>query len=181
MNFKNPIRFVFFISLFLLSFIIIISCGKEEIPKSSLVIKDNLLYKRGSNVPFTGREKAMVQDKIIDYEVKDGYKHGEFRIYKLDGTLEMNGQLDSNRNVGKWQYFHPNGIVESEGNFDYNLPVGRWFWYYPDGKKKEEGTYRKGKRVGIWYQYDRDGKVSLEKNFDLEDSLDVPQDTSKKE
>ena len=179
MNFTNPLRFVLFISLFFFS--LIISCDKEEIPKSSLIIKDNLLYKRDSNVPFTGREKAIVQDKIIDYEVKDGYKHGEFKVYKLNGTFEMKGQLDSNRNVGKWQYFHPNGIIESEGNFDYNLPVGKWFWYYPDGKIKEEGTYEKGKRVGIWYQYDRDGGVKLEKKFNLEDSLDEPQDTLKKE
>lgn len=180
MNFSNPLRFVFLVLVFLIS-LINVSCDKEDTPKSSLIIKDNLLYKRDSNVPFTGREKAIVQDKIIDYEVKDGYKHGKFRIYNLDGTLEISGQLDSNRNVGKWQYFHPNGVIESEGNFDYDLPQGKWFWYYPDGKKKEEGTYEKGKRVGIWYQYDRDGKVNLEKNFDLEDSLNVPQNSIKKE
>jgi antitoxin component YwqK of YwqJK toxin-antitoxin module len=180
MSLDKSVRLLFLVPMILFS-LIIISCDKEEIPKSSLVIKDNLLYKRDSNVPFTGREKALVQDKIIDYEVKDGYKHGEFKIYNLDGTLQISGQLDSNRNVGKWQYFHPNGVIESEGNFDYDLPDGKWFWYYPDGKKKEEGFYSKGKRVGIWYQYDRDGKTRLEKNFDLEDSLEVLQNSLKKE
>ena len=180
MSFTKTIRFLFLLTLFLLS-LIFISCVKEEIPKSSLIIKNNLLYKRDSNVPFTGREKAFVQGKIIEYEVKDGYKHGEFRIYNIDGELEISGQLDSNRNIGKWQYFHPNGAIESEGNFDFDLPVGKWFWYYPDGKKKEEGSYKKGKRVGIWYQYDRNGKVNWEKNFDLEDSLDVSQDKLNKE
>jgi antitoxin component YwqK of YwqJK toxin-antitoxin module len=167
--------------LLFLSSLLFSSCGKEEIPKSSLIIKDNLLYKRDSNVPFTGREKALVESKIIDYEVKDGYKHGQFRMYYTDGKLELEGQLDSNRNVGKWQYFHPNGVLESEGNFDYDLPDGKWFWYYPDGKKKEEGFFNKGKRIGIWYQYDRDGKIALEKNYDLEDSLNVQQDSLKKE
>jgi len=169
------------IILLLFSIFLLSSCGKEEIPKSSLFIKDNLLYKKDSNVPFTGKEKAKVKDKIIEYEVKDGYKNGEFRIYNLDGVLEVNGQLDSNRNVGKWQYFHPNGVLESEGNFNYDLPEGKWLWYYPDGKKKEEGSFNKGKRVGIWYQYDRDGKISLKKNFDLEDSLKEQQDSIKKE
>jgi len=180
MSFTKAIRFLFLISLFLLS-LIFISCVKEEIPKSSLIIKDNLLYKRDSNVPFTGREKALVQDKIIEYDVKDGYKHGEFRIYNLDGTLQINGQLDSNRNVGKWQYYHPNGKIESEGNFDYDLPDGKWFWYDVQGKKKEEGAYNKGKRVGKWYQYDSTGKIILEKNFDIDDSLNVMQDSAKKE
>ena len=179
MNFTKAIRLFFLILLFLLS-LIFISCVKEEIPKSSLMIKDNLLYKRDSNVPFTGREKALVQGKIIEYEVKDGYKHGEFRIYNLDGILEISGQLDSNRNVGKWRYFHSNGVIESEGNFDFDLPVGKWFWYYPDGKKKEEGFYEKGKRVGIWYNYDRDGKVNFENNFDIDDSLHLSQDSVRK-
>jgi len=179
MNLNNPSRFPILI-LFILFFLILVSCGKEEIPKSSLIIKDNLLYKQNSNVPFTGKEKAKVKDKIIEYEVKDGYKHGEFKIYNLDGILEVSGQLDSNRNVGKWQYFHPNGELESEGNFDYDLPEGKWLWYYPDGKKKEEGFFSKGKRVGIWYQYDRNGKINLEKNFDLVDSLDEQQDSVKK-
>jgi antitoxin component YwqK of YwqJK toxin-antitoxin module len=169
------------IILLLFFFSILCSCGKEEMPKSSLIIKDNLLYKKDSNIPFTGKEKAKVNDKIIEYEVKDGYKHGEFRIYNLDGVLEVDGQLDSNRNVGKWKYFHPNGNLESEGNFDYDLPKGKWLWYYPDGKKKEEGSFNKGKRVGIWYQYDRDGKITLKKNFDLDDSLNERQDSIKKE
>ena len=179
MNLNNPSRFPILI-LSILFFLILASCGKEEIPKSSLIIKDNLLYKQNSNIPFTGKEKAKVKDKIIEYEVKDGYKHGEFKIYNLDGILEVSGQLDSNRNVGKWQYFHPNGELESEGNFDYDLPEGKWLWYYPDGKKKEEGFFSKGKRVGIWYQYDRNGKINLEKNFDLVDSLDEQQDSVKK-
>ncbi|MGB5288292.1 MAG: hypothetical protein WBN42_07345 [Ignavibacteriaceae bacterium] len=179
MGFNRSLRFLFFIPFFLLS-LIFISCGKEEIPKSSLIIKDNLLYKRDSNVPFTGREKALVQDKIIEYDVKDGYKHGEFKIFNLDGILEINGQLDSNRNIGKWQYYYSNGNLESEGNFDYDLPDGKWFWYYPDGKKKEEGFYNKGKRIGIWYQYDSGGKTILEKNFDIVDSLDEQQDSVKK-
>jgi antitoxin component YwqK of YwqJK toxin-antitoxin module len=179
MNLNNPSRFPILI-LFILFSLILFSCGKEEIPKPSLIIKDNLLYKQNSNVPFTGKEKAKVKDKIIEYEVKDGYKHGEFKIYNLDGILEVSGQLDSNRNVGKWQYFHPNGVLESEGNFDSDLPEGKWLWYYPDGKKKEEGFFSKGKRVGIWYQYDRDGKINLEKNFDLVDSLDEQQDSVKK-
>ena len=165
------------IVVLILSSVFLSSCGKEEYPQSSLFIRDSLLYKKDSNVPFTGKEKAKVKDKIVEYEVKDGYKNGEFKIYNLQGILEINGQLDSNRNVGKWQYFYPNGVVESEGNFDYDLPDGNWCWYYPDGKKKEEGIFSKGKRVGIWYQYDREGKVTLKKHFDS-DSVPIEQQDS---
>ena len=49
--------------------------------------------------------------------MKDGFKHGDFRIFSPDGKIQIEGQLDSNRNVGKWQYFYPDGQIESEGFF----------------------------------------------------------------
>jgi len=154
------------------------SCTKEEAPKSSLIVKDNLLYKQGSNIPFTGRERALVNNQIIEYDVKDGLKHGEFRIFSEDGILEVQGQIDSNRNVGKWQYFYANGEIESEGYFNLDLPDGKWFWNYPDGKKKEEGFYQNGERIGMWYRYDNNGEVIFEKNYDLNDTVSTEKDTT---
>jgi antitoxin component YwqK of YwqJK toxin-antitoxin module len=159
----------FFVIIILFS-VVFAACGKEEIPKSSLIIKDNLLYKEGSNVPFTGREKALVENKIVEYDVKDGVKHGEFRIYSEEGNIEIKGQLDSNRNVGKWQYFYPNGEIESEGYFNLDHPDGKWIWNYSDGKRKEEGEYINGNRVGVWYQYDDNGKIIFEYNYELGDT-----------
>jgi antitoxin component YwqK of YwqJK toxin-antitoxin module len=167
----NSIKLIkHFSILIVLISIVFASCGKEEIPKSSLIIKDNLLYKRGSDIPFTGREKAMVDNKIIEYDVKDGIKHGEFRIYSEGGNIEILGQLDSNRNVGKWQYFYPDGKIESEGLFTLDHPNGKWIWNYPDGKRKEEGVFINGKRVGIWHKYDNNGKITFEHNYELNDS-----------
>lgn len=153
------------------------SCGKEKIPESSLIIKDNLLYKRGSEIPFTGREKALVQNKIVEYDVLDGIKHGDFRIYSEEGIIEIEGQLDSNRNVGKWQYFYPNGTIESEGYFNLDRPNGKWIWNYPDGMKKEEGEYVNGVRLGMWYQYDSTGKIIFEYNYELDDNIKDSTDT----
>jgi len=167
----NSIKLVKHFSVLIILFsIVFTACGKKEIPKSSLIIKDNLLYKRGSDVPFTGREKALVDKKIIEYDVKDGLKHGEFRIYSEEGNIEIQGQLDSNRNVGKWQYFYPNGEIESEGYFNLDHPDGKWIWNYSDGKRKEEGEYINGNRVGMWYQYDNNGKRISEYNYELGDT-----------
>jgi len=158
----------------IISFMSFYSCAKEEIPKSSLIIKDNLLYKQNSNVPFTGRERALVNDKIVEYDVLDGLKHGEFRIFSEDGVLEMEGQLDSNKNVGRWKYYYANGQIESEGLFENDLPDGLWLWNYPDGKKREEGNYNKGQKVGMWYQYDSTGEIVYEINNDSGDTLKRP-------
>jgi antitoxin component YwqK of YwqJK toxin-antitoxin module len=154
-----------------LSFLIILfslifaACEKEEVPKSSLIIKDNLLYKRGSDIPFTGKEKALVENKIIEYDVKDGLKHGGFKLYFENGNIEMQGQVDSNRNVGKWLYYYPDGQIESEGYFNLNLPDGKWIWNYSDGKRKEEGVYNNGVRIGMWYQFDSSGTVTYEHDY----------------
>jgi antitoxin component YwqK of YwqJK toxin-antitoxin module len=146
------------------------SCFKEGIHHSDLIVKNNLLYKGDSKIPFTGHEKARVNENIIEYDVKDGYKHGEFKLYDLDENLVMQGQLDSNRNVGKWQYFYSDGKIESEGNFYYDHPDGKWTWYYSDGKIREEGYFDRGTRTGIWYQYTTEGKVFTQKNYNA-DSL----------
>ena len=159
--------------------LIVLSCAKGDVPKSSLQLKNNLLYKRGSDIPFTGREKVRVEDKIIEYDVKDGYKHGEFILYFENGNIEMRGQLDSNRNIGKWSYYFPDGKLESEGLFDFDLPDGKWIWNFPDGKRKEEGEYNDGVRIGIWRQFDENGKLTFEHNYELSDS--VTDDSKKQE
>lgn len=169
-NKKYRLNFFLLISATLL---FLFYCGKDEVPKSTLIVRDNLLYKQGSNIPYTGRERALVDNKIIEYEVKDGLKHGDFRLFSKEGIVEIQGQIDSNRNVGKWQYFYNNGAIESEGHFVYDLPEGLWTWNYPDGTKKEEGYYKKGKRIGLWHGYDKNGKVIFEKNYDLADSSAV--------
>ena len=122
----------------------------------------------------------MVENEIVEYDVKDGYKHGEFRIFSKDGKLQMQGQLDRNRNVGKWQYFYPNGEIESEGYFVNDQPNGNWVWNYTDGKKREEGVYQNGERIGMWFQYNNNGEVIFEKNYDIKDTLTIERDTLKR-
>jgi len=162
-----------FVVLSSVASIIVISqaCEKNDIPKSDLFIKDSLIYKKGSDTPFTGREKARIEDKIIEYDIVNGIKHGEFFLYYEDGTLQMKGRIDNNKNIGKWQYFYTNGEIESEGFFVDDIPEGRWTWFYANGKLKEEGSYHNGQRVGWWKQFDENGNIIFENEFEMNDSL----------
>jgi antitoxin component YwqK of YwqJK toxin-antitoxin module len=109
---------------------------------NNAILKDNLLYKQGSNIPFTGRERAMVENEIVEYDVKDGYKHGEFRIFSKDGKLQMQGQLDSNRNV-RMAIFFPDGKLNLR-LFNNDLP----------GKRLELFGNEKGRRkLSRWRTY----------------------------
>ncbi len=130
------------IAAFVLTLIFITTyCTEEYIPETSLEMRDTLIYKKGSDVPFTGREKAKVKDKIIEYDILNGVKQGKFAIYYENGNTQIKGQLDNNRNVGKWQYFYESGELESEGYFVNDKPDGKWVWYFRSGKLKEEGAF----------------------------------------
>ena len=141
------------------------SCKSEKNVKGDLIVKNGLIYKFGSNVPFTGKERAKVYKRTIEYDVVNGKKNGEFKILFLNGKPEMIGQMVDNSNEGLWKYFYPNAQVESEGNFKNNMLEGKWIWYYENGSLKEEGNYIKGKREGEWISYKEDGSIFEKKIF----------------
>ena len=174
--FKTEIFLLF--SLIIFSQIFFLTCNEhnDDTPKSSLIIRDNVIYNNGSDIPFTGREKAKVENKIIEYDIVDGLKHGDFRMYYESGNIEVKGQIDKNRNIGKWQYFYESGQIESEGMFVDNLPEGEWKWFYRSGDLREHGSFEGGKRVGMWKQFDESGNVIKEEEILESDSLNTETD-----
>ena len=157
--------------LFILTQFIFISCNKNEVPESSLELRDTLIYRKGETKPFTGHEKARIEDKIIEYDVVNGIKQGDFKLYFLNGKPQIEGKLKDNKNVGEWKYFYQSGELESKGEFENDKPKGEWTWYYPSGKIKERGSYFEGKRIGKWQQFDEGGRIINEKEFSLQDSI----------
>jgi antitoxin component YwqK of YwqJK toxin-antitoxin module len=175
-KFKNEISLLFSLIIFAQFFFLTCDKNNNDIPERSLSVRDNLLYKNGSDIPFTGREKARVENKIIEYDIVDGIKHGDFRLYYESGNIEIKGQIDKNRNIGKWQYFYESGHMESEGNFVDDLPEGEWKWYYRSGGIREQGSFEGGKRFGLWKQFDESGNVIKEEVVLESDSLNTETD-----
>ena len=117
---------------------LVVSCGDNvELTENDLEIRDNVIYERGKRIPFTGIERAQIDDKIIEYEIVDGVKHGSFKLYYENGNEEIIGRIENNTNTGKWIYFYESGKLESEGYFVEDMPEGRWVWYYDSGRIKE--------------------------------------------
>ena len=173
---KLFVKIILVLAIFI-SLINHLSCTESNrTPNTTLELRDSLIYKRGSEIPFTGREYASIENKIIEYEVVNGVKHGEFKLYYENGDLEISGNLANNMNEGQWQYFYESEQIESEGNFKDNLPDGIWKWYYRSGNLREEGQFLMGKRFGLWKQYGELGEVTEEKEFSLSDSLNTGSD-----
>ena len=146
-------------------FLSLISCEQIPEPKTEIDIKYGLIFKQGDSKPFSGVVKDTVNGKMIEYEVIDGKKNGEFKTYFNNGKLEMVGRIKENLNQRKWTYYYQTGQVESEGTFKDDLPVGKWKWFYENGRIKEEGIYVKGDREGRWVLYEADSKIKEEKMF----------------
>ncbi len=164
--------------IFLIS-LILFSCAEKKEKQEILVMKDSLLYEINSDKPYSGLHKGKVNNSFIEYEVVNGVKQGIFKIFYEDGTIQMNGTMDKNKNVGKWQYFYRDGSLESEGIFVNDFPEGKWTWYYKNGNKKEEGSFKRGIRVGEWKFYNEEGRLDSSGFFELKDSISANLDSLK--
>lgn len=97
---KKVFKLLFLLAIASFS-LMLISCEQKN--KSQLdqllVMKDGLLFKDStSTTPYTGRHKSKVLYKIIEYEVKDGIKNGEFMLYFPNGKIEMKGYIVDDKN-----------------------------------------------------------------------------------
>ena len=125
----------------------------------NIYTEDGLIYKEGEEEPFTGRILDTLDNKIIEYDVVNGLKNGEFVVTSINNKSAVYGFIKDNKNVGKWSYFYRNGNLESEGNFTNDKPHGKWIWYYESGKVKTIGYYINGAEVGTWKTFDEKGSV----------------------
>ena len=138
----------------------------KEKPVSGVFAKNELLYKDGSNKPFTGTVKDTVENNIMEYNVVNGIKSGKFRLYTDRDHLAISGELKNNRNNGIWTYYYPSGKIESTGTFKDDIIIGKWIFYYEDGTIKEEGFYTKGERDGKWVTYNENGIIQSQVTFE---------------
>jgi antitoxin component YwqK of YwqJK toxin-antitoxin module len=132
-----------------------------EYSGTDIVINNGIIYRCGESSPFTGKVLDTLSNRmILEFDVINGLKNGEFLISTLDGNLTTRGYIENNKNVGTWKYFYENGDIESIGEFFNDKPNGKWTWYYENGVKKSEGIYVNGLQEGKWTKYDESGNLS---------------------
>lgn len=166
------------ILLIVLISVIAFSCGIKK-PKQNddlsapLVKKNGLYYKDStSTVPFTGRNKSKALDQIVEYDVVDGVREGDFIIYYPNKKIQMMGKISKDKNVGEWKYYYEDGSIQTVGNFNDDKPSGLWKWYFPNGKIAEEGDFIEGKRNSEWKSFDTTGTLKILRKYKLEKLID---------
>jgi antitoxin component YwqK of YwqJK toxin-antitoxin module len=126
----------------------------------NIYVENGLIYKQGESKPFTGRILDTLNNKIVEYDVVNGLRTGEFCVSTPGGVFTVSGLLKDNKNEGIWSYYYENGQLESRGNFRNDLPHGKWQWFYSDGTLKAEGCYVDGHQEGEWKAYNEQGALS---------------------
>ena len=133
------------------------ACNQYYTDQHIEIKEDGLIYKIGQDDPYTGRIIDTLQNRVLEYDVVNGMKNGEFRLSSVEGIVSVYGSIEDNRNIGEWKYYYPNGQLESIGNFSYDNPHGKWVWYFSNGSIKEKGTFLNGNKTGTWYRYSWEG------------------------
>ncbi len=88
---KNMNRYTLILT-FLLAIISLPSLGVDA---NDLVERDGLIYKKFSNVPYTGK----VNEKNIQGYVKNGKPEGEYVLYHDNGQLNLKGTYKNGKRI----------------------------------------------------------------------------------
>ena len=108
----------------------------ETVSWEDLVERNELYYKKFTDVPFTG-------------EVSGRYK-GKFENGKKDGL---------------WVNYHENGQLRSKGNWKNGKKDSLWEWYFENGQLWEKANFKDGELEGIWELFNRDGSLLIIHNW----------------
>lgn len=141
------------------------SCSNHKPVSDNILVKNGLIFSIDSDEPYTGKVHAVVNSQILEYDVVNGVKDGDFNVLSQKGIMLISGKIKNNKNEGLWQYFYPDGQLESQGYFKNDISSDKWVWYYPDGKLKSTGYYFNGKKEGKWTSYDEYGRIISESVF----------------
>ena len=124
----------------------------ETLTMDDLVERNDLYYKKFTNVPFTGEISGIENGSFVK-----GKTTGEWLYYTEDDELEYVHNYKDGILDGLSELYHENGQLWWTGNYKDGKQHGLWEWYYKNGQVQSRGNYKDGKQHGLWELYNEDG------------------------
>ena len=169
---------LFFILLIILSLFSHSSISESFTHYDDLVVRNDLYYKKFTNVPFTGE---LFDREHLFGSIVNGKKEGKWVSYHENGQLSYqeiykNGKLLSNESYytnGEVRYFNNYKNGKQHGNLIYSDRYGNKYhqtfkngiehgpseWYFSTGELWFEGSYKDGKKNGLSKSYHKNGNL----------------------
>ncbi len=99
------------------------------------------------------------------YQFLNGYKHGAFVEYHVDGHKEVEGAYQFGLKHGSWTFNYYTGTLFKSMNYQKGELHGQYENYYDNGKLKVAGNYDRGKKDGAWTWYTNTGVIDMSGSF----------------
>ena len=100
----------------------------ETLTLEDLVLRNNLYYKKFTDVPFTGEIFGLENGRF-----KNGELEGFWNYHYKDGQLRNKGNYKDGKKDGLWESYYENGKLTFKGNLKNVKMDGSWKWYYENG------------------------------------------------
>ena len=110
---------------------------KVSIKMDEVVKRDNIFYKKFSNIPFSGHIES----------------------YHPNGQLKIIGDFSNGKKIGNWVEYYMSGIKKSEGQYANGKKDGAWVYYFLNTNIKEKQLFKDGNKDGLWEKYDMHGTL----------------------
>ncbi len=94
-----------------------------------------------------------------------GQKHGIWKFYNANGSIEREGNVSNDVEDGVWKYYDENGVLTHESTYKNGEVTGPYKGYYPSGKILNEGMLVDNNEVGEWKTYFENGQLKAQDNY----------------
>ena len=132
----------------------------EEVTWDDLVEREGLIYKKFTDVPFTGKTTGQVQVSF-----KNGQKDGPWVFYYPNGQLKEKGDYKNGEREGSWVEYYEHGQLRDKGDYKNGEKEGPRVSYWDNGQVFEKGDFKNGKREGPWVSYWQNGQLEMKGDY----------------
>ena len=130
----------------------------EEVSYDDLVYRNDLYYKKFTNIPFSGKVTEIRKTSIWDDH--------ETELNLVRSLITNIGKMKNGLRTGTWLSYYESGQLHQKSNYRRGIPYGPWIKYFQNGKISNIIRYNKmGQKHGRQEGYFKNGQLALEQTF----------------
>lgn len=140
-----------------------------ELDESEAEIREEIYYRIGEDVPFSGT----LVSKFIDDTPKAtvalsyGVQHGPTTIWHDTGGKQLRAMYRNGAQHGLTTLWYADGQLKTESAYAYGTQHGLTTFWHSNGNKRSEGLWSQGQREGVHTKWDENGQMVSEIAYTL--------------
>ena len=132
----------------------------ETLTMDDLVERNELYYKKFTDVPFTGEVSGIEKGSF-----QKGKKNGEWLTFHESGQLNVKRNYKDGKTNGVLEIYLENGQLQEKGNYKDGKQDGLQEFYNQNGQLWYKQNYKDGKKEGLWEYFNEDGSLTRTESY----------------